>query len=541
MKYLNLLLFAIIIFSCKKESDIIDSNINDFIKLSTDTIMFNNVFTTTVENDVSPTRYFKIYNNNDFDITIDAIYLNMQNTSPYRLNVDGEPGHMIKNTLLRQKDSLYIFTNVISEPQVNNEFILEDEIIFSYNGAKLAVKLLATAQNACYYSGIPDYQQDLINYSTNCGAGKIDSIPYCESRFFNCEDENFPDELKQEYFKYFSISQNTNWDNIKPHIIMGNLIIENGAILTINPGAKIHLHNNAWIIVDSLSTIIADGGKEEESRIWIQSHRSDNHSIIDYDITPGQWGRIWMSPGSKGNLFNWTIIKNGKVGLHIDGVNEIDQLGNNPLLTISNSIIYNMSNIGILAQGSMVNAYNLLVFNCGTSLLNLNFGGKYDFRHCTFANFWPFSSRQTPNIFINNKYEDENGDIQGRDLKKAFFGNCIIEGNREREIIFDKLNSDEYDYNYEFKNCLIKLENEYWDEWKNYNSVNNILSTEKTFVDAEIFDFYLDTNSQALNNGSLEIIMSNNSLNCDLENRGRTSDSGPDIGCFELDGTGCLY
>ena len=204
---------------------------------------------------------------------------------------------------------------------------------------------------------------------------------------------------------------------------MGNLIIENGATLTINPGANIHLHNNAWIIVDSLSSIQAKGQKEENNRIWIQSHRSDNHSIIDYDITPGQWGRIWMSPGSINNIFDWTIIKNGKVGLHIDGVNEINQLGNDPLLTITNSIIYNMSNIGILAQGSMVTGHNLLVFNCGTSLLSLNFGGNYDFRHCTFANFWPFSSRQTPSIFVNNYYEDVNNLIQARDLTKVFFGN----------------------------------------------------------------------------------------------------------------------
>ena len=547
MKYLNFLLLALILFACKKESDIIVTNSSEFIRLSTDTVMFNTVFNTSIENDVSPTRYFKVYNNNEFDINIDAIYLKMQASSSYRLNVDGEPGHMINNTLLRQNDSLYIFTNVISRPQENNEFILEDEIIFSYNGSKQEVKLLATAKNACYYSGIPDYQQYSETPYLNCGSGKIDSILYCDSRFFDCEDENFPEDLKDKYFKYFSISQDTDWSSIKPHIIMGNLIIEHGATLSINPGANIHLHNNAWIIVDSLSSIKADGGKEEENRIWIQSHRSDNHSIIDYNVTPGQWGRIWMSPGSQNNLFNWAIIKNGKVGIHIDGKNEIDQLENTPLLTISNSIIYNMSDIGILAQGSVVNAYNLLVFNCGTSLLNLNFGGNYDFRHCTFANFWPFSSRQTPSVFINNYYEDINSNIQSQDLTKAFFGNCIIDGNNDNEIIFDKSNNDAFEFNYQISNCVLKINNEYWDTWTNNNSENNILNAENNFVDPELFEFYLDTNSQAINHGSLDVINNHNNLhntnvlNCDLENRGRTTDSGPDAGCFELNGLGCTY
>ena len=197
-----------------------------------------------------------------------------------------------------------------------------------------------------------------------------------------------------------------------------------------------------------------------------------------------------------------------------------------------------MSDIGILAQGSRITGYNLLVFNCGTSLLNLNFGGNYDFRHCTFANFWPFSSRQTPSIFVNNYYEDVNNLIQERDLTKGFFGNCIIDGNNENEIIFDK--NEGAEFNYELDNCVLKLEPDYWDNWINKSSTGNLLSDNKNFIDYEIFNFYLDSNSVAVNSGSMNVI-NQNKLKCDLENRGRTNDSGPDIGCFELNGTGCVY
>ena len=45
-------------------------------------------------------------------------------------------------------------------------------------------------------------------------------------------------------------------------------------------------------------------------------------------------------------------------------------------------------------------------------------GGTYDFKHSTFANYWSFSSRNTPSILLNN-LEDAIGNIQLRDLQQA--------------------------------------------------------------------------------------------------------------------------
>ena len=60
-------------------------------------------------------------------------------------------------------------------------------------------------------------------------------------------------------------------------------------------------------------------------------------------------------------------------------------LTNEPTLVLENSIIYNMSSIGLFAQGSRVYGKNLLIFNCGQHLIALNIGGAYRFQHCTFA------------------------------------------------------------------------------------------------------------------------------------------------------------
>ena len=73
-----------------------------------------------------------------------------------------------------------------------------------------------------------------------------------------------------------------------------------------------------------------------------------------------------------------------------------------------------MSNIGLLAQGSNVDAHNLVIRDCRQYLVALNIGGNYNFTHCTFANYWSYyqnSNRNTPSILLNNYYEGADGNI----------------------------------------------------------------------------------------------------------------------------------
>ena len=190
-------------------------------------------------------------------------------------------------------------------------------------------------------------------------------MEYCE--FFDCESPGFPEEYISESFYYYSINENTTWENDKPHVIYGDVIIEDGATLAIQAGSEIYLHNKSWIVVSNESSIHSIGTLNNE--VVFQSDRSDNHSLTNYANTPGQWGKIWILPGSVNNLFDYTLIKNGKTGIQIDGVNDINTLPIEPILIIKNSQIHNMSSIGILAQGSKVYAENLLIANCGQHLL----------------------------------------------------------------------------------------------------------------------------------------------------------------------------
>jgi hypothetical protein len=501
------LLISLCIISCKKDTDILGGYNNNILSFSTDTVLFDTIFTSVG----SATRYLKIYNNQQDDILINSIQLAKGENSLFRINVDGEAGYNINNTLLRGGDSLYVFTEVTIDPNGQNVIFIEtDSILFQIDNYSQDVDLVAWGRNAYFHSGTPDYQQ----YTSP----NLDSMLYSE--FF----ESIPEEFNEVYFTYYSIKENTTWTSEKPHVIYGDIIIEDGATLTIEAGSEIYLHNNSWLVISSGSSIHAIGGKNEI--IWFQSDRFDSHSLIDYSNTPGQWGKIWIMPGSTNNIFNYTILKNGQTGIHVDGVNNIEDLPIVPSLTIKNSIIYNMSNIGILSQGAKVYGENILLANCGQNLLTLNIGGSYEFKHCTFANFWSYSIRQTPSIFLNNYYQDTNGNIQNRDLIKANFENCIIEGSNESEIIFDQ--SNEATFNYIFDHCAIKIESGYWEDWNNSSCIDNLIIETVDFIDYSLFNFELDSNSVAIDNAGI-----NAAQDVPEDINGISRIENPDIGCFE--------
>tara|TARA_B100001250_G_C19443110_1_gene632666 strand:- start:119 stop:706 length:588 start_codon:yes stop_codon:yes gene_type:complete len=194
-----------------------------------------------------------------------------------------------------------------------------------------------------------------------------------------------------------------------------------------------------------------------------------------------------------------------------------------------------MSSIGILAQGSKVYAENLLIANCGQHLLALNIGGEYDFKHCSFINSYPFA-RQTTSILLNNYYEDIEGSIQNRDLIKAYFGNCIIDGNMETEILFNK--SEDAIFNYKLDHCVLKSNTDYWEEWVNNESDQVILIENNANCGIVNFnqddlttiksDFFLTENSIAIDAGSINIA---NEVPYDVENNPRTNN--PDVGWAE--------
>src|SRR5690606_5100501 len=107
--------------------------------------------------------------------------------------------------------------------------------------------------------------------------------------------------------------------------------------------------------------------------------------------------------GSINNVINYTTIKNATVGIISDGnPNETSDK-----LTITNSQIYNSSNFGVLGRNTSISAENVVINNNGQSSFAGTIGGRYNFTHCTIANYWNKSSRQSPSVLLNNFTTDD--------------------------------------------------------------------------------------------------------------------------------------
>lgn len=474
MKKLNNCLFVLIAFTlsftaCIKD-DKIDTDSSIKLSFSEDTVLFDTVFTTIG----SATQVFKVYNPSQNKIKISSIHLGKGTDSPYRFNVDGISSIEIKDLELEAKDSVFVFVKVTIDPnQVNAPLIQQDSLIFLTNSNVQDVKLVAWGQDAYFYNRA-------------------------------------------------IISSDYVFEADKPHVIYNYLIVDSLNTLMVNAGAHIHLHPGAFLLVYNSATLKVKGTAEQP--VIIEGDRLEDY----YKTLPGQWGRIWLYAGSINNEIDYAIIRNGETGIQVDTVgNSI-----NPTLRITNSMIYNMTGIGLLAQGTSIEAANCVIANCGSYTLALTLGGTYDFRHCTIGNYWNNYQRFS-GVLLNNYYIDINQNIQTRPLEKAYFGNCVMYGENADELTLDKSPSSTT-FNYFFDHSLLKTTQKINDPTHFLNSSQN---QEPWFKNPELFEFAPDsTLSSVINKGSIEVITTSVfDLTRDINYKDRISDDSPDLGAYEFE------
>ena len=480
---LYIIIILTIIFSCQKEN--ISNNASISLTFSTDTITFDTVFASIG----SITKTLTVYNQNTFNV-FTTIDLRGSSASHFRINVDGISVNNHTNVEIPAQDSIFIFIEVTINPTMNNTpYILTDSLVFTTGEKKQSINLVAWGQDAHFHTA--NTYGDIINGSDT-------------TRFF-----------------YHLLDCSTPWTNDKPHIIYGYAIIDPGETLIINEGCKIYLHKNSGFIVGNPFTKTSGGTIKVygslDNEVSFQGDRLDPW----YNEIPGQWDKIWIMPGSINNEINYAIIRNGNIGIHADTV-----FNSNPTIEINNTIIENMSGIGILGQGANINAMNTLIRKCGQYSVACNIGGTYNFTHCTFANYWDYSNRNTPSILLNNFYEGIDGNIYARNLD-ANFVNCIIDGSLSTEVSFQEQELGLF--NYKFDHCIIKLDPN--QDTNNENYVNTIINQEIKFKDPYGNDFHLTETSPAINTGRIGIF-NNTLLENDLE--GNTRDIlSPDLGAYE--------
>jgi hypothetical protein len=434
--------FILLTSACRDDFETVPST--GELEFSTDTLFLDTVFS----NISSSTYQFKVYNRSSKDISIPTIALGEGESSNYRLNVDGIPGKTFENIELLAKDSLFVFVEVTADIEnlanQGTQFTYEDVIAFDTGMNQQNVRLIALIQDAVFL--FPERFEDGTIECLSLGVNE-EGEELCIDGFF-LDDE----------FLHFT--------NEKPYVIFGFAGVPGGKTLEIDPGARIHFHANSGIIVANNGSIHANGElsldpETLENEIIFQGDRLES----GFSEIPGQWATIWLTQGSTNHIFNHTTIKNGTVGILMDSNDGTA----NPTLQLKNTQIYNHTNVGLLARTGFVEAENTIFNNAGQAAVNLSLGGKYNFKHCTIANYWNNSFRQFPALLIENNLQTQDN-VFVADLEEATFSNCIIYGTERIEVLFNQV--EEAAFSYKFENCLIR-----------FNDINN------QFVDDPLYNF----------------------------------------------------
>lgn len=506
-------IFLIFWSSCREDFNFSPSTGN--LEFSKDTVYLDTVFT----NIGSSTYNLKVYNRSNKDIVIPVIQLAQGENSFYRMNVDGSTGNQgalqgkrFEDIELLAKDSMFIFiettVNIETLTALDTQFLYTDAILFDGGTNQQRVELVTLVKDAVFI------------YPQRFEDGFIETLT------FDVDGDGIPDQTNLQ--GRFLNDDELTFTNQKPYVIYGYAGVDAGKTLVMEPGTRVHFHADSGLLITGGGSLQINGTLSAsqdllEGEVILEGDRLEP---LFSDI-PGQWGTIWLFSDSDNNSINHATIKNATVAILSDG-NQ-----NNPnKLKINNTQIYNSSNFGILGRATSITGTNLVINNSGQSSFAGTFGGKYNFTHCTLANYWNTSFRQFPSVLINNFLVDENNNAITNNLEEANFNNCIIEGNSNVEFLLEDSNGS--NFNYKFNNCLLRFNN------NNLSGTGNYQFTDTNFYENNVFnanpdfrlpfenDLVIGDNSAAINIGNSSFA---NNVPTDLRGLSRTAT--PDAGAYQ--------
>ncbi len=508
--YPSILLLTIIVLagvSCRNDFEFTPST--GQLEFSRDTVYLNSVFT-----DIgSSTKNFKVYNRSSNDIVIPKVQLEQGENSDYRLNIDGRAGKVFDNVEVLAKDSIFVFVETtidISEVGNNsNEFLYTDRIVFDEGNDQQDVDLVALVKDAVFL--FPERSED----------GTIETL------LLGMDEEG--NEIRVEGF--ILEDNELTFTNEKPYVIYGYAGISDEKTLTVDAGARVHFHDNSGIIVGEGGTLRVMGEASDdpellENEVIFQGDRLEP----EFENVAAQWSTLWLSAGSTNNEINHATIKNALWGLRVDGTDG----SANPTLKVDNTQIYNSGSIGLLAQATHIEGENLVVANAALIALYCNIGGTYNFKHCTFANYWQNSFRNIPAVVVTNFTETSDGQLITSDLVAADFSNSIIYGNNNIELLLEA--SDQSAFNYTFRNTLLRFDDSFvsigdgplydFDDPDRYQNI--LLNMAPSFKDPQNNEFFIGDDSPAKGQGDTEVAQQ-----VPLDLLGVSRIASPDLGAYQ--------
>ena len=458
--YLPILLILALVFagSCRKDNLLTSKEAR--LSIDADSLKFDTVFTTAG----SVTQFFLIKNDNKQKININNLQLMGGSSSAFKINVDGSQGTQFNGIEIAANDSIYVFVRVNVNPNADNQpFILRYSIKIEWNGNTAFKQLEAWGQNANY--------------------------------------------IRSTIFQ-----GNINWTNDKPYVILGGMIVDTNAVLTIQQGTRIHLNADAPFIVDG--TLIVNGTKTDS--VVFRSNRLD----IPYNEYPGAWPGIYFRGSSINNRLTYTYIRNAYQGIVV----ERPSTNANPKLILNNCVLDNIYDIGLFAVNTSIVANNCLISNCGSNVA-LIYGGNYQFNHCTIVTASSsFIEHKNPVLTATN-FVKQNNQVFTSPLT-ASFTNSIVwgdEGFVDNEIVVQKEGTDAATLT--LNNVLYRAKTDPSNTTFNNVIKNNIPQFDSVDVVRRIYNFRLKAGSPAINKGMVTPLVT------DFDGLPRVGL--PDLGCYE--------
>ena len=493
-KLVRFLLFSTVMLllagACRK--DVTFNRGTAVLSFSADTIFLDTVFSTIG----SSTRQLRIFNPTTDNLLISRIRLGKGPQSFYRLNINGQSSKDLRDVEILAQDSIYIFIEVTADVMGSLELLYTDSIIFETGSNIQQVQLVTLARDAYFH-----YPDSVLSINQDPFPPLL--LPY---KFIDC---------------------NTTWRNDKPHVIYGYAVIADGCVLQIDPGTQVHFHSGSglWVANGGSLKVDANNLGDYENPVVFQGDRLEPF----YKEIPGQWGGVlgglFFQGGSVDNVMRNAVVKNATIGIRLDS-----NATNNPNVLLSNVRIFNHSRVGLYGGFGHLEAENLVLANCGLYTFYA-LGGSYDFKHCTFANYWNQSGRSTPAVGLTNFFEVDR-QIFVRELRKAYFGNCIVYGSNESEfgVAADPSGLCEYRFNSALMRLDPNPDNQSYDvnNPARFNQV--VLNSPPFFVDVALNDYSLDSLSNAINIGNTQ---DGAAVPLDIKSQFRSFGGLPDLGAYE--------
>ncbi|WP_435622608.1 choice-of-anchor Q domain-containing protein [Flagellimonas sp.] len=493
-----LLLSATVFWSSCREDFEFETNSGN-LTFSKDTVFLDTVFT----NIGSATYTLKVYNRLNQDISIPFVGLENGPSSSYRLNVDGVAGKEFQNVPLLARDSLFIFVETTFDvtPTGETEFLNTDRILFGEGSAQQHVDLVTLVKDAVFL------------YPATNADGTRETIPIGL-------DEN-GNEIVVEGFVLEPAE--LNFTNEKPYVIYGYAAVDNGEVLNVAAGARVHFHRNSGMVINSGSSLQITGGLSMDPELL------ENQVIFEGDRleptfadVPGQWGALWIRSGSVNNNLQNLTVKNATAGLIVEG--DI----NNPAATVTliNTQITNSLDFNLWSAGARISASNSVFGGAGATSVRLGNGGDYQFVHSTIANYWGNGPRGGVALALDN---------EDADLQRAEFTNSIVDGSSRLELSL--IQNNNFAFNFRFVHTAIQFNdtggnfsgNPLYDFDNETFYLNTIINGDMDFQSPFQDSFLLGVQSDAIDAGdpSTLPLFANDIL-------GNPRDANPDLGAYEF-------